>query len=76
MSENAIDREAHKPAVQEIVIDLLNQLLLAADIVKHLEKLRSDEAFRRNGLPANITITAEEPVQSLHRLIQQHYDWP
>jgi hypothetical protein len=51
-----IQSQAHEPAIEDVVVEVLDQLPLAADRVKHLEKERSDQLLGRNGRPAGSRI--------------------
>src|SRR5712675_215466 len=46
-----VDVEPHKPAKQEVVIELLHQKSLAAHRVKHLQEQRTQKLFRRDRRP-------------------------
>ena len=46
-----VDVESHKPAKQQIVIELLHQHPLAAHRIKHLQQQRPQQLLRRNRRP-------------------------
>ena len=43
-----VDGQAHEPAQQQVVAQLLPHLLLAADRIEHLQQQRPDQSLRRN----------------------------
>jgi hypothetical protein len=43
-----VDVEPHKPAKQEVIIELLHQKPLAAHRNKHLQEQRTQQLFRRS----------------------------
>src|SRR6266536_5520779 len=46
--DRVVGRKPHKPAVQEIVIQLLHQLEFRPDAVEHLKQQRAQQLFRWN----------------------------
>jgi hypothetical protein len=68
-----IELEAHEPAEQQVVIQLLHELALAADRVEHLEQERPEQLLGRDRGPAPLGVQrieaarerAERPVHEL-----------
>lgn len=54
------DRKPHKPAEQQVVVQLLHQMPLGADREQDLQQARTDQPYRRDGGAAEIGI---EPIE-------------
>jgi len=75
--DGGIQRQAHEPPEQKIVIDLLHQLPLGADREKGLQKRCPKQHLRRDGGPSHPRVQSlETPVQTRQRLICQGADRP
>jgi hypothetical protein len=59
-----VDREAHKPAEEEVVIELLDQEPLASNGVEDLEEEGAEELFRGDPRPADVRV--DRPEQEVH----------
>ena len=71
--DGIVRREAHKPAVQEIVVELLHELPLAPDGVEHLEQQGAQQLLRRNRGTADGRVQPPEAGRQRH---EQRIDQP
>ena len=67
-----IHRQSDEPSDQKIVLELLDQQLLAADRIKNLQHQCPDELLRRNGRPARLGVALLEPPIHLRQRIRDH----
>ncbi len=54
VSHRIVHAQAHEPAKQKVVVDLLHQQSLRVNRVEHLQKKRSQNIFRRNRRPPDV----------------------
>src|SRR5262249_35004248 len=72
-----IQRQPDKPAVQQIVVELLHQLQLRAHRIKGLQQQRAKQPLRRNRRPAELSVELLEfRRQSRQRLVYNPPDRP
>ena len=71
-----VQLQAHEPAVQQVVVDLLDQLALAPDRVQHLQQQRPKQLLRRDRRPTDPfrVDTIEAARQLLERRVHQSPD--
>src|SRR6267378_360936 len=65
--DRIVDVEPHKPAKQEVVIELLHQQPLAAHRVQHLQQQRAQKLLRRNRRPPAAGV---DRVEAPRRLLE------
>src|SRR5215469_14727508 len=76
-SHTAVQRQPDKPAVQQIVVELLHQLQLRAHRIKGLQQQRAKQSLRRNRRPAELGVELLEfRRQSRQRLVHDPPDRP
>ena len=63
--DRVVDVESHKPAKQEVVIELLHQKSLAAHRVEHLQEQRTQKLFRRDRRPPAACVDRVEAPRRL-----------
>ena len=66
-----VHSQAHEPAVEDVEVELLHQLPLAADRVQHLQYRSSDQLLRRNRRPADARV---QPLKHRRHLLQRRVD--
>ena len=59
--DRVVHAEPHEPAKQQVVIQLLHQLPLAADRVQGLQQQGPQQLLRRNRRPAEVRVQRAEP---------------
>src|SRR5665213_3184467 len=69
--DTIVGRKPHKPAVQKIVIQLLHELSLRADAVKHLEQQCAQQLLRRDRGPSFARV---QPPQAAVQLTEDLSD--
>ena len=71
-----VQLQAHEPAVEQVVVDLLDQLALAPDRVQHLQQQRPQQLLRRDRRSADPfgVDTIEASRQLLQRRVHQSPD--
>ena len=75
--DRIIERQAHEPAKQQVVTQLLAQLPFAADRVEHLQQQSPDQLLRRDRVAAAIGIDRVElGVHRCQRVVHQQPDRP
>src|SRR6266478_2977971 len=66
-----IRRQSDKPAIKQVVVQLLHQLTFRTDAVENLKQQRAEQALRRNRWPALLGI---EPRKARAQLLQHDPD--
>ncbi len=75
--DRIIRAEPHKPAKQQVVVELLQQKALGADPVERLQKRDQQQLLRRHRWPAFCRVQrAEGGIESIKGLIRQFSDPP
>ncbi len=69
--------EPHKPAIEQVIIQLLHQLPLRPDAIENLDQQRAQQLFRRYRGPALLRIkTGKAPAQILQDVSDKLPDLP
>src|SRR5260370_24034094 len=71
--DRIVDVEPHKPAKQEVIIELLHQKPLAAHRVQHLQQQRAQKLLRRNRRPPAAGVDRVEAPRRLLKGRVHHY---
>ena len=64
-----VQLQAHEPAVEQVVVDLLDQLALAPDRVQHLQQQRPQQLLRRDRRSADPF--GVDTIEALRQLLQR-----